>query len=281
MGETPSLVRQLDLAKQGLDDKISIAIRKGAGNKARELMKLKSDLLAEIDYQVPSYGAARNIFAGSKSIDDAADLGRAVFTNNKVHVRQLTELMSTATDSEVHAFRAGIIRGAVDKLENSADHLNSAQKLVPNKRVRDLIRTAFPDDEKTANQFLQKLEFEHTMANTHGKLTGGSATAERLTETGDLGFWGLTATDPVVGIAANILKKLGVKTQDPRVVEEIGNLLFKPGFKAKDLNSFTHRLYDGLIKNEPNQRQIISAVVGGQQAGSQAGQQATPQTPAQ
>jgi hypothetical protein len=235
----PKGMRIWHAAKEVLDDKIGAAIRSGESKRARRLMKVKTDLLNELDAQVPSYKQAREIYAGSKAIDDAAELGRTLL-KSKIPVNDVEKLMRTATASEKHAFRVGTLKGIAEKLDDVAENLNAARKLVPNKRIKRMMIAAFPD-KNVARKFLRQVETENTMVNTKSKITGGSATASRLAEKQDaeIGFYGLLATDPVVGVLANVFKKLGIGTKDPRIPEEIAKLLFKPGLRAKELRTIT------------------------------------------
>ena len=73
----------LDETKRVLWDFAEKAKRDGQMGLANDYNELRRRLVAELDLQSPEYKQARNLFAGTKEIEDAAEIGSEVFRGTK------------------------------------------------------------------------------------------------------------------------------------------------------------------------------------------------------
>jgi hypothetical protein len=223
-----SPVRIMDAAKQELDDQIGSALRSGERNTARRLLRIKGDLLAEVDAQVPSYKAAREIFSNEAALRDAGSLGRSLLTT-RVDMDAAEIAVEAMTEGERHAFRLGAIRGLVDKLEGTAETRNAAGKLVESVRGRDLLKMAFPD-EATLNRFIRTAESESQFSFTRNRVLSGSPTARiqedvKALDEGASWITALARGDKI-SVGAKLLKRLGFGGASEETLNEVAKILF-------------------------------------------------------
>lgn len=222
-------VQRLDLAKRVLDDNIGEAQRKGRGNEARMLMQIKTDLLGEMDRQVPQYAAARQAFAGEAAVRDAGSLGSDLFSSGVSH-DEARRAVSQMTDSENQAFRRGALRSLVEKLEQTPESRNAAGKLTESIAMRDKLKLLFKDPAEF-ERFIQTTGDEAQMTYTKNKVLGGSPTARIMEETKALGTAGEVLQDAVtgnkLGLFGRFLRTLGVGEISKDTLQELSDLLLK------------------------------------------------------
>lgn len=224
-----SPVRIIDAAKQDLDDQIGAALRGGERNTARRLLRIKGELLSEVDAQVPSYARAREIFSNEAALRDAGSLGRSLLTT-RVDMDAAEIAVEAMTEGERHAFRLGAIRGLIDKLEGTPETRNAAGKLIESVRARDLIKMSFPDDE-TLKRFISTAEAESQFTFTRNRVLSGSPTARiqedvRALEQGSGVLSAIGQGKDAVGVTVQLLKKLGMGRASDETLEEVAKILF-------------------------------------------------------
>lgn len=224
-------VRLMDAAKRALDDRIGKAVRSGERETARRLTKLKNELLAEVDRQVPQFREARNIYSGEAAMRDAAVLGRNVLTR-KLDLDDVADTVRGMSDGERVAFQKGAVRGLVDRLEGTANTRNAAAKLIESPRAREILELAFP--QPVFERLMRTAEAEARFSRTRQTVLGGSPTA-RIQE----GVRGLeSATGFMRGLQrgeilgafvrslASGLRQLGIGKVSDDTLRELSRLLF-------------------------------------------------------
>ena len=263
-------VRYLDAIKRSLDDQIGVSVRKGQRNNVRVLTELKNDFLSQIDNQVPVYREARNIFAGEAAIRDAADFGRNLL--RKTDVADAAEVVRRMNDSELQAFRIGVLRNLADSLSGTAETRNAAKRLVETPRFRNLIRTAFPDED-TFEQFLNTARAESTFSQTRGTVLGGSPTARIQADQRQVGGGLLTrlidsALSPASSIANALRSVTSGNKLTPEVLDEMAKILFDPNVIPKKIRpSAVTSIFD----IPPTNPSVFSGRVGGAVGSQQEG----------
>lgn len=265
-------VRYMDAIKRALDDQIGSAVRAGNNNQARVLTTLKRDFVSELDSQVPRYAEARNVFSGESAMREAAELGRTVFSNNRIGQNDAMELFTQMTDSERQAARIGFLEWLNDEMaRTSVNRATVANKFEQVPRFRNIVRSLF-EDQTAVQEFLNTAATEAQFSRTRNFITGGSPTARIQADRGALTSGLLeTAVDASVSPTSaigSVLRLVKGNTQlTPEVLEEMGNLLFNPNVVPRDLRESAVMA----PFNIPRMRPTTAAGVAGGFVGSQVG----------
>ena len=120
-------VKLFDLAKQELDDRIGAAQRAGKNNEARRLLSIKSELVGEMDEQVPVYAQARSVFGGHASALDALDEGRSFLRRDP---EEISKALSAMNPGERQMFMVGAIRQMRDRMVDRSDGADVYKRFV-------------------------------------------------------------------------------------------------------------------------------------------------------
>jgi len=174
-------VKRLDYAKRALDDDIGIAMRAGKRDKAAQLIRIKNDLLDEIDRQVPAYQKARQVFSGVKEIENATEQG-AKFLRGEIDVN--TKEFAKLSDAQREGFRIGAMRAINQRMGKVKDDA-SISNLFNTPDMRERMRFVFPNDE-AFDDFIKAARAEQRFADVRNIALRGSQTAarQRITEEG-------------------------------------------------------------------------------------------------
>lgn len=169
-------VRQLDLTKRALDDKISAAERAGEGNRARILNGLRKQLLNMVDDAVPEYAQAREAFAGDSAILEAMDQGRSIFANKSTPT-QIQRTLRDMSPSEREAYQQGARAAIADVMGTARNDANAARAMFEKGYNQD--KLALLVGKEQADQLLKQLDAERTFMHTRNQVLGNSRTAPR------------------------------------------------------------------------------------------------------
>jgi len=166
-----------------LDNEISIANKPTStsmGNvELGKVMDTKNKFLSIMDSN-EDYRAARKIFAGSKAVEDAMDLGLNVFTK-KTLSKNPEQLVRSMNASEKEAFRNGVFEAVLRKMEESAEGSNIGKKIIGSERNINLLRLSFPESmpEDNFQEFIENFGTEVDSRALEVRVLGGSQTAQR------------------------------------------------------------------------------------------------------
>lgn len=218
-GDQVTHMRLFDLAKQSLDDQIGVAMRQGEKGRARDLVRLKKDLVDELDKQVPVYKQARDVFASSKSLEDAAQQGRRVLLDDADVTADVIKAMS---ESEKQMYRVGAAKAIRDKFAQ-ASQSGDATKRIGATYLRERVRNAFPNEE-AFKRFVKQVEIEQDIYKTTS-IMGNSATARRTAEMERLSGAGPRIEgNNVAEVVTNLGKRILGSGLSPEAQEELGRL---------------------------------------------------------
>lgn len=222
----------INAIKQRLDKQIAILLRQGDNAGARDIIKTKNELLRQIDAQNPAYAQARAVFAGEASLRNAAEEGAGLW-RGRTDIDVMEDLLEGYTEGEAAAFRAGALRGLVDKIEATPDNVNAATRITNSPRVRQLLRMVFPTDE-AFEDFLAQTNRVSRFKDTQNRVLGGSPTAEKLSDQGMVNeMAGVTSAmrqgnDPIA-IGISMLRQMGFGDVSDETLEAVARILFTPG----------------------------------------------------
>lgn len=141
----------LKVAKENLDDMVGAKARAGMDAEARRLSIVRNELRSRLTQLSPEYAQGLDIWAGSKSADDALALGKS-FLNRAYSADDLASDIGSMTQSEKEFLRVGV----VDQLENALDNLKdgaTAGRRFAEEGFRKKVRILF-DDPQDAQAFI-------------------------------------------------------------------------------------------------------------------------------
>lgn len=218
-------LEQLDLLKQGLDDEISKSFRAGGGKIAREGIRLKNELVEELDRQNPIYKEARNAWAGPSAIKDAQEKGRKVLrTDFELSARDVKNM----TDGEREGFVMGAVRAVRDKILTKNIDKNSVKSFTP--MLRERLKPVFKDND-SFEAFIKVLNSEDTFSAVRNQVLAGSATAKRTIGAQDLAVPAIFASQgrPVLAASELARKLLGNKKLSDSTARDVADILTNEG----------------------------------------------------
>lgn len=226
-GDRVSNIDVIDEMKRGLDDDIKALIRQGKNNRARDLVRVKNKILADVDDQVPEYKLARDAFAGESQLIDAAEEGTKILKGDIDHLDDMLDAMS---ESEKQMFRVGAKKAVREKLMQAREGTNSVNRVASEMNL-ERMRRAFPSDE-AFSRFKSELKFEASIFDTervlHNSMTALRQAAQKNMERGGTGELVESLGSDTAGIIAGGLKRIFSRGMSPEAKEQLGTLLLTP-----------------------------------------------------
>ena len=228
------LARSLHYAKRALDDQIS-ALRAGATNDAAgSIIKLKNELLAEMDLQNKSYKEARALYSSDSSMIDAMDMGMDLF---KTSVDDIDDALRGMTQGEKELFNLGAVRAVRDTLDNTNQTSDATRKLLGTKANQDRLARIMTDPETFIRRAMAETEFTRT----RNTIAGGSPTSQNLAGQSSLQggiqpelIRGLMRGD-AMSAAAGLIEFFGKNEVTPEVIKELADIMLRQGKPPADV----------------------------------------------
>lgn len=224
-------VRFMDLFSRKLRDMANKAARDGEKDTARVLGNWRRELDREIYKQAPELKQARNVFAGAKQLEDAADAGREILQKQATTADDVMDATAKFTDSQWDAFRIGVVRGMVDRVKRAADTHDAANKLGRSTRVKEILDVIFPDDQ-AAEKFFSRMTGEQTMTFNNARIMGNSRTfarqmqRERLDQNPLVNAGVDLMSGDKIGAAVNTMRAMAGKSEiSDEALEELAKML--------------------------------------------------------
>lgn len=203
--------RAWDYIKRGFDDVIDsqkAGMFGKSNNETRILMSLKNKMLSEIDDVNPAYAAARKIWSGQASLDNALEAGRSAMTQSPEATKRIVADMSSA---EKESFKIGVADWLRNQVGKTGFTNNALLKFFANRDQLANLRAAF-DDDAQFKAFRQAMFAEARKRSTYNVVTGNSSTAKQLADMAESGglretadFVKNAATGNIVGGALNFI----------------------------------------------------------------------------
>jgi hypothetical protein len=158
-----NVLKGLHHTKRALDDMIGEATRAGRGNEASNLMRMKRELLQEMEKASPAYKTARETFAGDSEMLEAMNEGRNIYKMTEPEMRGFIARFK-GNPSEYDAFRAGIAQAMLERAR-TAGAAADPYKTLFSRDAEAKIRRAFRDD-AAFDEFKQRVLSESRMLET-------------------------------------------------------------------------------------------------------------------
>ena len=178
-------VRTLDYIKRGIDTVIERGfegegISKAEAKGLKDLRKVFVEAIDEATVDpatgVSAYALARADYAGDMEILDAMRTAREGFT--RMPPEEIADFVQSASRAEVDAFRTGAFRNIYDKIMESSQNFNAAQRIVNSPQTMERLRPLF-DSQAKFNLYKAALLRESQLFEQSNMILGGSQTARR------------------------------------------------------------------------------------------------------
>lgn len=190
----------LDIVKRELDDAISSApfdpvTRQQTFSPAqRDAIKLRNELVGEMDRVNPDYKAARAAYAGPASEREALRMG-------KQSVNQNPDVVSSnfggLTPPRQEQFKLGYRSGMMENAERVRLAGNPFEATLGSPAQQETVGALFPQG---APNLLRSYDIERNLANTTNDILGNSKTAQRVLADQEFGVGDLASTALDVGV---------------------------------------------------------------------------------
>ncbi len=253
-GDKISNIDIIDATKQEMDDQIGKALRKGENNKVRDLVRLKNVMVKEADESIPVYKQGRDLFAGKRQLENAAESGELFL---KMKPRDVDKFVASMGSSEKKMFQLGAKQAILDKIDDLQTNADAVKRLFgKNGDVRKL-RAVF-DDKQSFDRFNDAMERESQFILTRNAAQANSTTAKQIADAGSAGdVLGLARSVIDSPIAAankfgQIMGGLSGKRNSEaftKSLEDAGDILLESGINSGRLQSILRSGNKEMIRN--------------------------------
>lgn len=243
-----------------LSDRIGAFIKAGKGKSAGIIIRLRKQILDELDAQSPDYKQARELWAGTKQADDALEAGASFLKQTPQEVR---ETLKGMTDADKTFYRMGVGRAIEERLSTTTD-TNDLSRLFRNQAFRQKAVAAFPSKAEAVD-FINTVKAEAIKKTTTNLVGRGSQTRPREVVERQLGGAAINAESATLtGAAKKALSSVGRAREG--TIQDIGELLLSqdPATQARALQMIERAQNNPLIRLSPTG--AAAANVGGQRA---------------
>lgn len=257
-------MRDLDLLKQGLDDKIAAAVNEFGRptNVGVALIKLKNSLLSTLDESTGgAYAQARQAFAGPSAVMDAVKQGRRAMTQDDAAIGAAVRGLSP---SELDGFRIGAFEALRAKLGGQSGQ-TQILKMWREPATQEKLKAIF-GSERAYREFAATAAREARLMPLEG-VGRGSQTAARQFGAGDLdvspltdiaGAGGAAAQGNALGLLASGARVWNRVSTPETVRDQMGRILMTQGQQGQqEINALAD-----LVRRVNDQRNGRSVAAG-------------------
>ena len=260
--------------KQVLDDQIGVALRQGENNKARQLTRLKNEMIIEADAQIPRYAEARATFAGERALESAAEQGELFLKANR---RQVIDTVENMTPAEMQMYRLGARQAIMDKIDVTTISADLMKRMFGRNGDVAKLRAVFPDEQQFQN-FMRAMKREAEFILTRRTALENSTTVQQAQDIGSfrqaLGRITALFGNPVQAGSelANIFDGLGQQKNSRAFAEALqsaGDILLTSGMNPRKVREILEKgntrrlrqeLQDNLMLNPSRATRLGSQV---------------------
>ena len=260
--------------KQVLDDQIGVALRQGENNKARQLTRLKNEMIIEADAQIPRYAEARATFAGERALESAAEQGELFLKANR---RQVIDTVENMTPAEMQMYRIGARQAIMDKIDVTTISADLMKRMFGRNGDIVKLRAVFPDEQQFQN-FMRAMKREAEFILTRRTALENSTTVQQAQDIGSfrqaLGRITALFGNPVQASSelANIFDGLGQQKNSRAFAEALqsaGDILLTSGMNPRKVREILEKgntrrlrqeLQDNLMLNPSRATRLGSQV---------------------
>jgi hypothetical protein len=217
-----------DYVKRGLDDVIELGTDDSTGKLAPaavRALKIKKELLAELDIAAPDYADIRRAYATEGAAERAIEAGRKVLRRNS-DADTIARQVADMDEGTREFFRIGVAKELKDTVR-AKQELFKPWKASP--LQQDKIRAGL--GKERGDKFIKRLEAESVFSTTKSTVLDNSATARRLQGMNEMNVdpsaVGDLATGNIPNLALKALQK-DMQKVPPSMNRAAANLLYNP-----------------------------------------------------
>ena len=182
----PPTIRDMEIARRGLKADINRKYTSGEGDIAKELQPYEAKLRELIDKSAPAVGQARSQAASDKVTSKAFNDGKLAFGKSPDQVQIEFEKLVSASPESVSAYRAGIMAQLRNKMSMGGRTSMMANLESAEAKEGQILRIIYPQDK--VDDILKLAKVASQSQKAAGKVLSGSATAETLMESKNIGM---------------------------------------------------------------------------------------------
>ena len=182
----PPTIRDMEIARRGLKADINRKYTSGEGDIAKELQPYEETLRGLINKSAPAVGEARAQAASDKLTTSSFDAGKKAFAKSPDQVQVEFEELVSKNPEAVSAYRAGIMAQLRNKMSMGGRTSMMANLESAEAKEGQILRIIYPQDKVDDILKLAKVASQSQKAS--GKVLAGSATAETLMESKNIGM---------------------------------------------------------------------------------------------
>ena len=182
----PPTIRDMEIARRGLKADINRKYTSGEGDIAKELQPYESTLRGLIDKSAPAVGEARSQAASDKVTSKAFNDGKLAFGKSPDQVQIEFEKLVSSNPESVSAYRAGIMAQLRNKMSMGGKTSMMANLESAEAKEGQILRIIYPQDK--VDDILKLARVASQSQKAAGKVLSGSATAETLMESKNIGM---------------------------------------------------------------------------------------------
>lgn len=170
-----------DYTKKALDGMVGEALQKNQRQYARDLTRIAQMLREQLDFEVPSYQAARAAWAGPTQYLNAIEFGRGIMTDS---AEDMAAVFNRLAPADQDAFRVGAISTLRHAMGNTTAELADFTIKLRSPNMQEKIMTMMPSPE-AAQRWVASLAAEKQSSRLTGLALKGSQTARRMAQLED------------------------------------------------------------------------------------------------
>ena len=182
----PPTIRDMEIARRGLKADINRKYTSGEGDIAKELQPYEATLRGLIDKSAPAVGEARAQAASDKVTSKAFNDGKLAFGKSPDQVQIEFEKLVSSSPESVSAYRAGIMAQLRNKMSMGGRTSMMANLESAEAKEGQILRIIYPQDK--VDDILKLARVASQSQKASGKVLAGSATAETLMESKNIGM---------------------------------------------------------------------------------------------
>ena len=182
----PPTIRDMEIARRGLKADINRKYTSGEGDIAKELQPYEETLRGLINKSAPAVGEARAQAASDKLTTSSFDAGKKAFAKSPDQVQVEFEELVSKNPEAVSAYRAGIMAQLRNKMSMGGKTSMMANLESAEAKEGQILRIIYPQDK--VDDILKLARVASQSQKASGKVLAGSATAETLMESKNIGM---------------------------------------------------------------------------------------------
>lgn len=160
-------------------DEMEAAYRAGRGQLGSELKAVRDAMDAALEGASPEYSGAMGAYRSASDNIRAVEAGQAA-TSGRTRSDDVLAAIQDMTPEQLAAYRVGYADPTIARVEAAAPGVNKARPLTSDKARTELGALATDPD-----LLARRVDRENEMFRTGGRVTGGSATVDNMTDVTD------------------------------------------------------------------------------------------------